>query len=76
MSNNPEILRTRDLINLLKLSRSTIWRRIKIGNFPKPFGLGGGSAINAAKGWLADDVYSWIEKQKSLTETNKANLAA
>lgn len=60
-----EILRFKDISKLLKLSRSTIWRRIQSGDFPKPFTLGGGDAANAAKGWSCDDINSWIERQKT-----------
>jgi len=71
MLDDKQILRSKDLIKILKLSRSTIWRRVKIGNFPKPFVLGGNNSSNSAVGWLAADIYSWIEKQKILTETKK-----
>ena len=71
MLNNKEILRLKDVAKLLKLSRSTIWRRVQKNSFPQPFTLGGGSSNNAAKGWTATDIYHWIEQQKSSSKILK-----
>lgn len=38
------------------LSRSTIYRRMEEGEFPKSFGLGGGAVA-----WLESDVLEWME---------------
>jgi len=59
-----KILKFNELKKYIPLSRSSIWRRIKNGNFPKAINLGGSDAPNSAKGWLESDVISWIEKQQ------------
>ena len=40
------------------LSRSTIYLRIKKGNFPKPISLG-----DRAVGWLEKDINDWLEQR-------------
>ena len=40
------------------LSRSTIYLRIKNGNFPKPISLG-----DRAVGWLEKDIEDWLEQK-------------
>ena len=36
-----EILRIKDVIKITQLSRTSIWRYVKSGSFPKPVALGG-----------------------------------
>ncbi|MET0006131.1 MAG: AlpA family transcriptional regulator [Candidatus Thiodiazotropha sp.] len=40
------------------LSRSTIYKRISEGSFPKPISLGG-----HAVGWIAAEVNDWLNQQ-------------
>lgn len=40
------------------LSRSTIYLRIKKGDFPKPISLG-----DRAVGWLENDIDDWLDKK-------------
>jgi prophage regulatory protein len=51
-------LRLNDLIEILKLSKATIYRKIKANEFPKPIKQGKFSY------WLEDDINRWIEKLK------------
>jgi len=41
---------------LTGLSRSTVYERIREGQFPKPVGLGGRNV-----GWIEGEVMDWIE---------------
>lgn len=41
-------------------SRSTLYNRIKAGDFPAPVPLGNGAR---AVGWLESDVDAWLESQ-------------
>jgi len=50
------ILRLPEVISRTGISRSTIYRLIDQGEFPKPF-----SIIGRAKGWQASDIQIWIE---------------
>ena len=58
--NVPEqaILRWRDVIPIVRLSRVTIWRRVKDGDFPKPVRLGG--PRSRAVGWRRTDIERWL----------------
>lgn len=49
------ILRIKDVIEKTGLARSTIYKYIDIGSFPKPITLGGRSV-----GWVDSEVHEWI----------------
>ena len=53
------ILRTANLQTYVGLSRTTIWRLEKSGQFPKRVRLGQNSV-----GWLKGDVDTWLESRK------------
>ena len=53
-----ELLRTGDVLSLIPLSRTTLWRRRKAGEFPEPVRLGGpGSRVTA---WRLSDIEAWV----------------
>lgn len=49
------ILRLKDVISQTGLARSTIYKYIDAGSFPKPVPLGGRSV-----GWVESEVQDWI----------------
>ena len=52
-----ELLRMADVLERIPLSRSTLWRRRKAGEFPHPVRLGGeGSRVKA---WRLSDIQAW-----------------
>lgn len=51
-----QIWRLKKVMEVTGLGRSTIYLRIKNGNFPKPICLGAGRAV----GWLASEIEEWI----------------
>lgn len=51
------ILRFREVVNKTGLSRSTVYGRIRAGDFPAPVPLGAGRAV----GFLERDVDGWID---------------
>lgn len=53
------VLRTQQLREYIGLSRTTIWRLEKSGQFPKRVRLGQNSV-----GWLKGDVDTWLESRK------------
>ena len=57
---NNKILRFQDVTELTGLSRSTIWRKERLGLFPKRKQLG----LNSV-GWLASDIQQWLENLPS-----------
>jgi prophage regulatory protein len=61
---NTRILRYSDLETQLGMNRVTIWRRTKTDlTFPQPIRLG--NARNAAVGFLAEEIETWIAQQAS-----------
>lgn len=49
------ILRLRDVIDKTGLARSTIYKHVDRGAFPKPVPLGGRSV-----GWVESEIHDWI----------------
>jgi prophage regulatory protein len=52
------ILRRKQVEARIGLSRSTIYERIKAGNFPAPISLGAKSV-----GWLESEIDAWLSSQ-------------
>ena len=57
----PQILRTADVITATGLSRTTLWRRVKAGDFPPPIRLGGPES--RAVGWRRNEIETWINNR-------------
>jgi prophage regulatory protein len=57
------LIRLNDVIKITSLSRSTIYRHIKTGSFPKPVKVG-----DATIRWRENDVVEWV---RSLTYDSK-----
>ena len=55
----PVILRTSAVLEVLSLSRTSLWRRVSAGDFPAPIKLGGPGT--RAVGWLRADIERWLE---------------
>lgn len=53
---NINVLRLKQLENQLNLSRSSIYKMIADGTFPKPIKLG-----RRAVGWRAEDIEKWLD---------------
>ena len=54
-SNGVRVLRINQVCHWVGLSRSTVWRRLKQGQFPHPIKLG-----PKAVGWRSDEISAWI----------------
>ncbi len=52
-------IRLATLINFVPFSKSTFWRKVKAGKFPKPYKLS--DNITA---WKAEDVRAWMDKME------------
>ena len=50
------ILRPREVCEVLGLSRTTLWRRTRDGDFPPPIRLGANFI-----GWRSTDVEGWLQ---------------
>jgi prophage regulatory protein len=52
------VLRLKDVIEKTGLARSTIYKYVGTGSFPKPIPLGGRSV-----GWVDSEVHTWITER-------------
>lgn len=50
------ILRPREVCRVVALSRTTLWRRVRDGQFPKPIRLGPN-----AVGWRRSAIDEWLD---------------
>ena len=57
MLKSQKIIRLKDVVELVGLSKTTIWRRMRAGEFPPALRLGGPQT--RAVGWRATDVEAW-----------------
>ena len=64
------IIRMRELQTIVGLSRPRIYKLQAEGRFPHNIKLG-----DRAVGWLAQDVYQWIEERRSETTSQLAQAA-
>lgn len=55
------ILRLPNVLQLVGLSRSSVYARIQAGTFPAPIKMGHSS------GWIESEVQGWIEQQIQAT---------
>jgi prophage regulatory protein len=53
-----QVLRVRDVVEEYGLSRTSIWRKEKLGTFPKRVRLGAGTAV----GWRRSDLEEWLKE--------------
>ena len=54
-----EILRTQNVLAIVKISRTTLWRWVRSGDFPAPLRLG-----KRAVGWSRQSVEAWLESRR------------
>ncbi len=66
---NQQFLRLPQVREIVGLSRSEIYRRVSIGDFPKPVSLGA-----RAVGWVSGEVQAWVKQQ--IAVRNAARKAA
>ena len=55
----PQIFRRRQLEERLGLTRSSIYKMMDDGEFPRPMKIG-----RRAVGWRADEIAQWLEQQQ------------
>ena len=62
MQQDDRILRLEEVTRTVGLSKSTILRRIRHGQFPRPVRLGGPDT--QAVGWRHSEVMKWVAKRE------------
>ncbi len=60
------ILRTPEVVRVTGLSKTTIWRRVRSGDFPAPIRLGGLAARSV--GWREGEIEHWIVTRPVIDE--------
>ena len=60
------IMRMDEVVQALQISRTTLWRRVRAGQFPPPLRLGG--AGSRAIGWRRTDVERWVDELRLSAE--------
>ena len=60
------ILRTPEVVKITGLSKTTIWRRVKSGDFPAPVRLG--SLATRSVGWRESHIKQWLDSRPELQE--------
>ena len=58
------ILRTPEVVETTGLSKTTIWRRLRSGDFPIPVKLGGPDS--RLIGWKQEDIEEWIDSRQQI----------
>ena len=61
-----KILRRSEVQRVTGLSKATIWRLVKMGDFPRPIRLGA-----RAVGWKSSEIADWIESRPRATSENQ-----
>lgn len=61
------ILRRNDVLKIVGIGKSTLYRRIAAGEFPPPVRLGGPGT--SAVGWKLSTVKQWIEERQATAFT-------
>jgi prophage regulatory protein len=54
----PRLIRRAEVIARVSLARSTIYKRIAAGEFPRPIPIGGGRVA-----WIQSDIDNWINER-------------
>ena len=58
------IMRTSEVVKLTGLSKTTIWRRVRSGDFPMPVRLG--SRATRSVGWREGEIERWIDSRPGI----------
>jgi len=68
---NERIIRLTEVINMVGLKKSAIYKKVREGDFPAPIKLG-----PHANGWLESAVQSWIRKVAGIEPANDSHSQA
>lgn len=67
-----QIIREKEIIRIVGLSRTTIWRKEKSGTFPRRVKLG---PDGRAVGWLRSSIEEWLQNLKDQEGTHISGLS-
>jgi len=60
------IIRTTEVLEIVSISRSTLWRKVQSGEFPAPVELGSNSS-----GYFEHEVLEWLNSRPRKTISQK-----
>ena len=60
------MLRLPEVAEVTGLSKTTIWRRVRSGDFPAPVRLGGRGSRSV--GWRKSDIEDWLDSRTALPQ--------
>ena len=63
-SKHDQVLRWRQVRDVVGLSRSTLWRMSREGRFPQPVQLSSAASV----GWLKSEVEAWVRERAAQRE--------
>jgi len=63
------LISIREVCSITSFSRSTLWKKVKEGAFPKPVSL---SDDGIRKAFVSDEVQAWIDDRISLRDQKDA----
>jgi prophage regulatory protein len=64
-------IRLPEVLRITGLRKTTVYARIKEGSFPAPVPLGG-----RAVGWVAEEVYQWVQDRIAEARNTELHSAA
>ena len=60
---NPQLMKLKDVCEMLTISRATVYRWVDEGKFPEPVVLGQEEGTRSAVRWYMVDVLDWLKKK-------------
>jgi prophage regulatory protein len=66
-TNRPKLLSIAEVSEITKYRKSSIYNKVRLGEFPRPISLGERSIA-----WLESDIYDWIEERIRFTRDKNA----
>ena len=60
------IMRTPEVVEVTGLSKTTIWRRVRSGDFPPPLKLG--NLATRSIGWKEGEIERWIDSRPTIDD--------
>ena len=57
-STEQRVIRIQELMQIISVSRTSIWRWVKSGDLPAPIAIGPNCV-----GWLSTEIHTWLESR-------------
>lgn len=66
MESNMKFYRIKQLVEMLNVSKSSIWSWLSAGKFPNPIKIGNNTTV-----WRSSDIESWIKQHEEVKDESK-----